>query len=69
MFYVTLGAAALIGGLVAGGIPGLLIAAGVIGVAGLVARARGSSGRCPARRTSPNAWPPPAPTGWSKPWR
>ena len=38
MLYVSLGAAALIGGLVAGGIPGLLIAAGVIGVAGLVAR-------------------------------
>jgi hypothetical protein len=36
MLYVSLGAAALIGGLVAGGIPGLLIAAGVIGVAGLV---------------------------------
>jgi hypothetical protein len=36
MFYVGLGAAALIGGLVAGGIPGLLIAAGVIGVASVV---------------------------------
>ena len=36
MLYVTLGGTALVGGLVAGGIPGLLIAAGVIGVAGLV---------------------------------
>lgn len=36
MAYVALGAAALIGGLAAGGIPGLLAAAGVIGVAGLV---------------------------------
>src|SRR5664279_1895829 len=36
MLYVTLGGTALVGGLVAGGIPGLLIAAGVVGVAGLV---------------------------------
>ena len=36
MLYVTLGAGALVGGLVAGGIPGLLLAAGVIGVAALV---------------------------------
>ena len=37
MFYVTLGAGALVGGLLAGGIPGLLVAAGVIGAASLVA--------------------------------
>jgi hypothetical protein len=37
MFYVTMGAAVLVGGLVAGGIPGVLIAAGVIGAASLVA--------------------------------
>lgn len=37
MLYVTMGAAALVGGLVAGGIPGLLIAAGVVGTAVLVA--------------------------------
>ena len=36
MFYVTLGAGVLIGGLVAGGLPGLLAAAGVIGAAALV---------------------------------
>ena len=36
MFYVTLGASVLIGGLIAGGLPGLLIAAGVVGAAALV---------------------------------
>jgi hypothetical protein len=37
MLYVSMGAAVLVGGLVAGGIPGMLIAAGVIGAASLVA--------------------------------
>lgn len=36
MFYVTLGAAVLIGGLVAGGLVGLLAAAGVIGAAAVI---------------------------------